>query len=94
MVRRILWSFLIFFTEASEAVSLVTGQPTLEGSDIVVIDNLSCHHYEVGEILKEFFEEIGVKLLHTPVHSPDLNPAAFVLSKVNNELNYDLKPVV
>ena len=48
----------------------------------------------MGEILEEFFEEIGVELLYTTVYSPDLNPAEFDFSKVKNELNYDLQPVV
>ena len=45
--------FLEFFEEASNVTNVVTGHPCLEVGDIVVIDNLSLHHYEGGEILEE-----------------------------------------
>ena len=51
-----------------------TGRPCLEVGDIVVMDNLSSHHYEGGEILEEWFDTMGIELLYTPSYSPDLNP--------------------
>ncbi len=45
--------FLIFFEKASNAVNLETMRPALEIGDILVMDNLSVHHYEGGEVLEE-----------------------------------------
>ena len=47
--------FLQFFEEASDAVNVVTGCPCLEVGDIIMMDNLSAHHYEGGEILEDWF---------------------------------------
>ena len=58
--------FLAFFEEAGAAVNVNTGRPCLEVGDIVVMDNLSSHHYEGGEILEEWFDTMGIELLHTP----------------------------
>ena len=58
------------------------------------MDNLSCHHYEGGEVLEEFLNEQGIELLYTPIYSPNLNPAEQVFSKVKGALNFDLLPVV
>ena len=44
--------FLQFFEEAgNDCVNLQTGRPCLQVGDIIVMDNLSSHHYEGGEIL-------------------------------------------
>lgn len=51
------------------------------------MDNLSCHHFEGGEILEDIFDDTGIELLYTPIYSPDLNPG-------ENALNFDLLPVV
>jgi hypothetical protein len=58
------------------------------------MDNLSCHHYEGGEVLEQFLNEQGIELLYTPIYSPDLNPAEQVFSKVKGTLNFHLSPVV
>ena len=42
----------------------------------VIMDNLSCHQYEKGEVLEDFLGEMGIELLYTPIYSPGLNPAA------------------
>ena len=79
--------FLEFFEEASNAANVVTGHPCLEVGDIVVMDNLSSHHYEGGEILEEWLYEMGIELIYTPSYSPDLNPVEFCFSKVKGNLN-------
>jgi transposase len=38
------------------------------------MDNLAVHHFDGGEILEEYFEEMGIELLFTPSYLPDLNP--------------------
>jgi transposase len=86
--------FLEFFYEASQNASPLTGRPILECGDIIIMDNLSCHHYEGGEVLEEFLNEQGIELLYTPIYSPDLNPAEQVFSKVKGALNFHLRPVV
>ena len=58
------------------------GRPCLEVGDIIVMDNLSSHHYEGGEILEEWLYEMGIELIYTPSYSPDLNPVEFCFSKV------------
>ena len=55
--------FLSFFEEAGEAVDIETGRPCLEVGDIVIMDNLSSHHYEGGQILEEWFNTMGIELL-------------------------------
>ena len=90
-------NFLEFFHEASQNTSPLTDRPRmriLECGDIMIMDNLSFHHYEGGEVLEEFLNEQGIELLYTPIYSPDLNPAEQVFSKVKGALNFDLLPVV
>ena len=66
--------FLQFFEEAGNCVNLQTGRPCLQVGDIIVMDNLSAHHYEGGEILEVWLEEMGIELIYLPTYSPDLNP--------------------
>ena len=86
--------FLEFFEEASNAANVVTGRPCLEVGDIVMMDNLSSHHYEGGEILEEWLYEMGIELIYTPSYSPDLNPVEFCFSKVKGNLNGYLRDLV
>ena len=51
------------------------------------MDNLSAHHYEGGEILEVWLEEMGIKLIYLPTYSPDLNPIEFCFNKVKTLLN-------
>ena len=44
--------FLEFFEEASNVTDVVTGRPCLEVGDIIVMDNLSSHHFEGVKSLK------------------------------------------
>ena len=86
--------FLQFFEEACEAANIETGRPCLDVGDIVVMDNLSAHHYEGGEILEEVFDQMGIELLYTPSYSPDLNPIELCFNKVKTVLNGCLKALV
>ncbi len=86
--------FLNFFDEVCENTSPTTDRPLLECGDTVIMDNLSCHHFEGGEVLGDIFNEMGIELLYTPIYSPDLNPAEHVFSEVKHALNFDLLPVV
>lgn len=81
---------LQFFEEASRAANIVNGTPALEVGDIVVMDNCPTHHYEGGEILNEFLNEMGIELVYTPTYSPDFNPAEFVFAKIRTEMRYAL----
>lgn len=87
-------NFLAFFEEAGEAVNINTGRPCLEVGDIVIVDNLSSHHFEGGEVLEEWFENMGIELLYTPSYSPDLNPIELCFNKIKTELNGALRDLV
>ena len=87
------YEFLDFFGKASNAVNLKTMRPSLEIGDVLVMDNLSIHHYESGEVLEEYLQEMGVELLYTPVFSPDLNPVEHCFNKIKTVVNYDLKDI-
>ncbi len=87
--------FLRFFEEASDAVNVFTGRrPCLEVGDIIVMDNLSAHHYEGGEILEDWLHKAGIELLYTPSYSPDLNPVELCFNKVKGALNGHLRDLV
>ena len=68
-------------------MNLQTGRPCLRVGDIIVMDNLSAHHYEGGEILEVWLEEMGIELIHLPTYSPDLNPIEFCFNKLKTLLN-------
>ncbi|KAK3701803.1 hypothetical protein QZH41_005162 [Actinostola sp. cb2023] len=46
--------FLQFFTRGLNAVNPITLRPVLQTGDIVIMDNLSVHHFDAGEVLEEF----------------------------------------
>ena len=52
--------------------------PTLEGGQVVVVDNLSAHK---GGRVKEIVESAGCELVYLPPYSPDLNPIEQRLSR-------------
>ena len=79
--------FLRFFEEAGNCVNLQTGRPCLQVGDIIVMDNLSAHHYEGGKILEVWLEEMGIELIYLPMYSPDLNPIEFCFNKLKTLLN-------
>jgi transposase len=57
--------------------------PTLEGGQVVVVDNLSAHK---GGRVKEIVESAGCELVYLPPYSPDLNPIEQAFSKVKGLL--------
>jgi transposase len=71
-----------------------SGRPAIEVGDIIVMDNLAVHHFDGGEILEEYFEEMGIELLFTPSYSPDLNPVEMCFSKIKAKLNGELQNTV
>jgi transposase len=71
-----------------------TLRPVIEVGDIIVMDNLAVHHYDGGEILEDFLSETGIKLIYTPVYSPDLNPIEMCFNKVKTSLNQDFFELV
>ena len=71
--------FLQFFWEAG----LSLNENSIYTGDIIVMDNLSCHHYEGGQILEEWFSDIGVERLYTPTFWQELNPIKECTSKAN-----------
>lgn len=48
--------FLQFFEEAGQSVNVTTALPSLSVGDIIIMDNLSSHHYEGGEALRRMAE--------------------------------------
>ena len=82
--------FLQFFEECGQSLNATTGFPCLAVGDIIVMDNLSCHHYQGGESLEEWLGEIGIELIYTPTYSPDLNPIEESFSKIKSVLTNDL----
>ena len=46
------------------------------------MDNLSAHHYEGGEILEVWLEEMGIELIYLPTYSPE-----FCFNKLKTLLN-------
>ena len=58
------------------------------------MDNLNVHHYDGGEILEDWLNEMGIELLYTPVYSPDLNPIESCFGKVKVVLNGQLQQIV
>ena len=86
--------FLNFFEEAAGNANMITLRPALEVGNIVVMDNLSVHHFDGGEFLEDFLANMGIELLYTPVYSPDLNPVEMCFNKVKTSLNQDYNDLV
>ena len=81
--------FLQFFEECRQSPNATTGLPCLAVGDVIVMDNLSCHHYQGGEALEEWLDEMGIELIYTATYSPDLNPIEESFSKIKSVLiNY------
>ena len=68
-------------------------RPALGIGNVVVMDNLSAHHYESGEVLEEYLQEMGVELLYTPIFSPGLNSVEHCFNKIKTVMNYDLQDI-
>lgn len=84
------FEFLQFFGECGQSLNASTGLPCLSIGDVIVMDNLSCHHYEGGEALEEWLGEMGIELLYTPTYSPDLNPIEESFAKIKRVLKNDI----
>lgn len=70
-------------TEVFRAYTAHVLVPTLEPSDIVVLDNLSAHK---APDIRERIEQAGAELWYLPPYSPDLNPIEMMWSKVKAHL--------
>ena len=57
--------------------------PTLQPSDIVVLDNLGSHK---GKAVRKTIRNAGAKLIFLPPYSPDLNPIEQVFAKLKHWL--------
>jgi transposase len=57
--------------------------PTLNPSDVVVLDNCSVHH---ATLVSETLEECGVNVLFLPPYSPDFNPIELMWAYVKKIL--------
>ena len=57
--------------------------PTLQGGEIVVLDNLSSH--KISRVA-ELIESAGAEVWYLPPYSPDLNPIELMWSKVKQVL--------
>jgi len=57
--------------------------PELEEGDVVICDNLSCHHVQG---VREAIEKRKATLRHLPAYSPDLNPIENAFSKLKAHL--------
>jgi len=57
--------------------------PELEEGDVVICDNLSCHHVQG---VRQAIETRGATLRHLPPYSPDLNPIENAFSKLKEFL--------
>lgn len=88
------YEFLRFFNEASQAEDFATQHPVLEVDDIIVVDNLAAHHSEAERALRDFLNDIGIKLSFLPVYSPDLNPVEEVFSNLKYLLKYKYQDFV
>lgn len=57
--------------------------PALGPGDVVVMDNLACHHREE---VREAVESAGASVWYLPAYSPDLNPIEQAFSKIKQAL--------
>lgn len=57
--------------------------PTLTPGDIVICDNLSCHHVDG---VRQAIESCGAHLRYLPAYSPDLNPIEMAFAKLKAHL--------
>lgn len=57
--------------------------PTLQGGEIVVLDNLGCHKHPR---VRDLIESVGAEVWYLPPYSPDFNPIEPMGSKVKRIL--------
>ena len=46
--------FLNFFSEAAEVVNVSTGRPAHNHGDVIVMDNLTVHNFDSGDVLEDW----------------------------------------
>jgi len=70
-----------------EFVYSMVEQGALNDGDVFIVDNASVHFAaETAEELSELVGAAGVRLVFTPVYSPELNPCEFVFAQVKRFL--------
>ena len=77
--------FLDFFAEASQNFQPY-GKPILEYGDHIIMDNCAIHHFQGGQVLGEWLDNIGCALDYLPTYSPEFNPAELVFNKLKTVL--------
>ena len=77
--------YLNFFDEAINAYT-ASGIPVLQGGDIIVVDNVSFHHNEGEQALRNWLAQFGISLTFQPRYSPDFNPVENCFSKIKQLL--------
>lgn len=50
------------------------------------MDNCAIHHFQGGQVLGEWLDNIGCALDYLPTYSPEFNPAELVFNKLKTVL--------
>lgn len=69
---------LVFETYVEQVLA-----PSLRPGDIVIVDNLICHH---AKTVQRLIEARGARLIFLPAYSPDLSPIEKAFAKLKNHL--------
>ena len=80
--------FLRFFDEAGTSFN-DDGTAVLQPGDVVVVDNATIHRFDAERVLRQFFNNIGVKFIFLPKYSPDMNPVEFAFNFIRTMLKSD-----
>ena len=80
--------FLRFFDEAGTSFN-DDGTAVLQPGDVVVVDNATIHRFDAERVLRQFFNNIGVKFTFSPKYSPDMNPVEFAFNFIRTMLKSD-----
>ena len=65
------------------------GTAVLQPGDVVVVDNATIHRFDAERVLRQFFNNIGVKLIFLPKYSTDMNPVEFAFNFIRTMLKSD-----
>ena len=80
--------FLNFFCEASQNY-MPNGEPILQYSDHMILDNCATHHFEGGYALTESLDNVGVEVVYLPTYSRELNPIEVAFNKLKKVAQND-----
>ena len=80
--------FLRFFDEAGTSFN-DDGTAVLQPGDVVVVDNATINRFDAERVLRQFFNNIGVKFIFLPKYSPDMNPIEFAFNFIRTMLKSD-----